>query len=65
MLETLDQVLTKREMAKVRSLLKAAKESKTSGDYNKLKLFLIDRNEIFKKHNLDGANVAWSLLNQR
>ena len=65
MLETLNQVLSAKEVAKVKELLKVAKKSKSSEDFHKLKLFLVDRNDLFKKHNLDGAYVAWSLINQR
>ena len=61
----LEQIIGEKAANKAFELTKIAKKTKKSADYEVLKLFLVELNDKFKEHNLDGANVAHVLVQSR
>ncbi len=64
MIDKLKDALNEEEIKKVGELLKKAKKTGKGMDYEHLKLYLVALNHKFKKFGVDGANIAWSLMQE-
>ena len=64
MIETLKDALNDKELKRVGKLLKKAQETRKGSDYESLKLYLVGLNHKFTKFGVDGANIAWSLMQE-
>jgi len=63
-MDTLNEILTHKDLKYLAELVQAAKISKKSAELSEVKLFLLNFQKEFQKQGLDAAHIAYALVKE-